>query len=558
MTRPSGSDELVYLPLGGAGEIGMNLYLYGYGPADSRQWIIVDIGVGFAGPELPGIDLVCADTAFIESERHNLLAIVLTHAHEDHYGALALLWPRLQVPVYATAFSAALLRSKLDEAGLLSHVTINEIKQGARFDLGPFDIEYITMTHSIPEPNALAIRTPLGNILHTGDWRLDPRPVVGLHYDVERLRAFGREGVRAMICDSPNLRSHGDSGSESDVAENLTRIIGRASGRVAVTTFASNAGRLLSIMRAAHAAGRHVVLAGRSMHRIVGAALDTGCFVFDGELLSEDDFGYLPPDKVLLLCTGSQGEPRAALARIAAGTHPRIALEAGDTVIFSSKTIPGNEKAVGRVENDLAALGAIVIDNKTDPVHVTGHPRRNEVRQLYGWIRPEAAIPMHGETLHLTEHARFARHIGIPESIVAMNGDMIRIAPGPLEKIDEAPGGKLCLDGTILLPTVNTALRERRSISFAGCLSVVVVLDRKNALLEDPVLNGFGLPGEDADGQDFETLAYDAIDDVLDATPRKRRNDAAALAEMIRRRVRGAIRNSWGKKPIVRVEVLHV
>lgn len=557
--RKAQQEELVFLPLGGAGEIGMNLYLYGLGPSRARKWIIVDLGISFPGPELPGIEVVMPDTAFLEEMEDELLAIVLTHAHEDHYGAIAYLWPRLKVPVYATAFSAGLLRMKLEETGLVDDVPVELLEQGQRFQIGPFDLELITVTHSIPEPNALAIRTPLGNVLHSGDWRIDPEPVLGRKFNEKKMRAFGAEGCRAVICDSTNILSSKEAPSETEIGKNLAQLIAEAKGRVAITTFASNVGRIVSVMNAAKAAGRHLVLAGRSMHKFVALARDTGLMPFKGELLTEDDYGFLPREKVVLLCTGSQGEQRAALSRIASGTHPRITLNRGDTVIFSSKTIPGNEKDIGAVENNLAGLGIETIHSTADfPVHVTGHPYCNEVEQLYDMLKPEAAIPIHGETLHLAEHEKRAREWGVKETVMALNGDMVRIAPGPLEIIGEVFAGRLCLDGNVIVPAENGPLRTRRKLSFAGAVIVFLAIDRRGALADDPVFEILGIPEKDEYGEPISDVIFEAIDEALDAVPRKRRQDAEMLAETVRCSVRRAVRETWGKKTECRVQVAQV
>ncbi|PLX42246.1 MAG: MBL fold metallo-hydrolase [Hyphomicrobiales bacterium] len=557
--RKAGQDELVFLPLGGAGEIGMNLYLYGLGPASARQWIIVDLGISFPGPELPGIEVVMPDTAFLEQMDGELLAIVLTHAHEDHYGAIPYLWPRLKVPVYATAFSAGLLRMKLHETGLEDEVPVHLLHQGERFKIGPFDLELITVTHSIPEPNALAIRTRQGNVLHSGDWRIDPDPVVGDKFDEARMRAFGAEGCRAVICDSTNILSSRQAPSEAEIGKNLAKLVAEAEGRVAITTFASNVGRILSVMRATKAAGRHLVLAGRSMHKFVALARETGLIPQQGELLSEDDYGFLPREKVVLLCTGSQGEARAALSRIASGSHPRITLNKGDTVIFSSKTIPGNEKEIGAVENNLAALGIKTIHGSADfPVHVTGHPYCNEVERLYDMLKPEAAIPIHGETLHLATHAERAREWGVKETVMARNGDLVRIAPGKLEICGAAPAGRLCLDGKITVPAENGPLRIRRRLNFAGAVVVFLAIDKRGALADDPLFEVMGLPERDDYGDAMEDVIFEAIDEALDVVPRKRRQNTDTLAETVRRSVRRAVREAWGKKTECRVQIARV
>ena len=557
-TSRNPQDEFVFLPLGGSGEIGMNLNLYGYGPEDDRRWIIVDIGVTFGDDRTPGIDLIMPDPAFIEERRDELIAIVLTHAHEDHIGALAHLWPRLRCPVYATPFTAAMVRGKLIEAGIEAEVPMHIIPLGHRFELGPFDIELVTLTHSILEPNALAIRTPLGLVLHTGDWKIDPDPVVGGDIDEARLRAIGDEGVRAIVCDSTNVFTPGTSGSEADVAASLIELLGQCEGRVAVTTFASNVARLESIIRAGDAVGRHPVLVGRSMHRVVAAAREAGYLHDLPKIVSEDDAGYLPRENVLFICTGSQGEPRAALARIAEDSHPSIVLEKGDTVIFSSRVIPGNETSIFDLQNRLAERGIRIVTEKDHFVHVSGHPCRDELAAMYQWIRPEVSIPVHGEARHLAEHAALARELQVPEQVVVRNGLMVRLAPGAAEVIDEAPSGRLYLDGEVLTGEDEGAVQERRRLAFAGSVFVSVVLDGKGEVRGEPQVRLMGLPEEDSHGVAFEDRALDAVDEAFDRLPKKRRGNDDDVAEFLRRAVRGALRREWGKKPQVEVVVTRI
>lgn len=555
---PGTADELVFLPLGGSGEIGMNLNLYGYGPEDDRQWIIVDLGVTFGDERTPGVDLIMPDPAFIEDRRADLLGIVLTHAHEDHIGAVAHLWPRLRCPVYATPFTATMVRGKLIESGIESEVPMHIIPLGHRFDLGPFDIELVTLTHSILEPNALAIRTPLGLVMHTGDWKIDPDPVLGGDIDIARLTEIGDEGVRAIVCDSTNVFTPGTSGSEADVAKSLIEVIRPLEGRVAVTTFASNVARLESIARAAAACDRHAVLVGRAMHRVVAAARDAGYLNDLPPFVGENDAGYLPREKVLFICTGSQGEPRAALARIAEDGHPNIVLGKGDCVIFSSRVIPGNEVSIFDLQNTLALRGIRVITEKDHFVHVSGHPCRDELARMYQWIRPEIAVPVHGEARHLAEHAALARELQVPQQVVIRNGLMVRLAPGPAEIIDEAPSGRIYLDGDVLTASDEGAVQERRRLAFAGSVFVSIVLDGKGQVRGDPQVRLMGVPEEDGDGVGFEDRALDAVDAALDRLPAKRRGDDDTVAEFLRRAVRGALRREWGKKPQVDVVVTRI
>ena len=406
-------EELVFMALGGIGEIGMNCYLYGLGPADDRQWLMVDLGITFPeGENDPGVDVILPDLRFIEAERRSLAGLVLTHAHEDHFGAVIELWPRLQVPVYATPFTAELLKAKLAEYGRGAQMPIREVALNSRFDVGPFDVELVSVAHSIPESNALAIRTPLGLVLHSGDWKFDPTPVIGAATDTARLAALAAEGVTAMVCDSTNAMREGRSPSERDVAQSLARIVKDAKRRVAVTIFASNVARLRAVADAARAAGRQLVVAGRAMHRIIDVAISTGHLPQGFKYLDQDQFKYLQAHEVVALCTGSQGEPRAAMARIAADEHPDISLDRGDLVIFSSRTIPGNERAVGEIQNRLVDMGCNIVTDGDALVHVTGHPRREELKEMYALVKPRIVIPMHGEARHLAEHAKLAKAAG--------------------------------------------------------------------------------------------------------------------------------------------------
>jgi ribonuclease J len=546
--------EFVFVALGGVGEIGMNLYLYGYGPPNDREWLIVDMGITFGGDTEPGVDVILPDISFLEEERPNIKGLLLTHAHEDHFGAVADLWPRLGgVPVYATPFTAAMLKSKLAETRLLQDFPLHVIPMGDRRSIGPFDVELVTMSHSIPEPSAVIIKTDLGTVLHTGDWKLDETPLTSGPTDIARLKALGEEGVTALICDSTNAIRDGISPSEADVAVTLERLIGEAPRRVAVTTFASNVARIRSVANAARAAGRKLVVVGRAMYRVIEAAQETGYLDPDLPIHEETEFEHIAARKVVALCTGSQGESRAAMARIAQGEHPNVELDAGDRVIFSSRTIPGNEKAVGRVQNGLSDLGVEVITDQDAPVHVSGHPRRGELEQLYRWVRPEIAIPMHGEGRHLEAHARLAEQLGVREVIRARNGVMVRLAPAPAAIIDEVPVGRLYRDGAIITRADDGPVRERRKLSFAGSVSVSLVLSEKGALLADPEVALSGLPATDTHGTPFETIAREAAIGTIESIPRPRRKDQALVSEAVRRGVRAAVNQAWGKKPICSV-----
>ena len=551
--------ELVFAPLGGIGEIGMNLSIYGLGDGPRRQWLIVDCGVSFASEEhLPGIDLILPDIRYLVEERRNILGLVLTHGHEDHMGALIDLWPRLKVPLYATPFTAALFEARrLSEPGA-PEIPVNVVPLGGRLALGPFDLEFINVAHSIPESNALAIRTPAGIVLHTGDWKIDPTPLIGAPTDQAKLTALGDEGVLALIGDSTNAVRDGRSPSESDVARTLAELIRTAPARVAVTTFASHVGRLRAVADAARAAGREVVVVGRAMERVVQVARETGYLDGVQDFRGVETYGYLPPDKVVALCTGSQGEPRAALARIAEDEHPEITLARGDRVIFSSRTIPGNEKAVAGGINGLVAQGIEVITDRDHLVQVSGHPRRAELLDMIGWVRPKILIPAHGEALHLAEHAKLARQAGVPHVLLCRDGDLVRLAPEGAAIIDEVPFGRLYKDGALLVDAQSRTVAARRRLSFAGIVSVALALSEKGALVADPEIELIGIPETDAAGRLMADIARDAVEETFETLPKPRRSDPDSVAEAVRRAVRSAIAERWNKKPICHVHVLVV
>ena len=552
-------NELVFAPLGGIGEIGMNLSIYGFGDERRRQWIIVDCGVSFASEEhLPGVDLIQPDIRYLIEERKNILGLVLTHGHEDHMGALIDLWPRLKVPIYATPFTAALFEARRASEPGAPGIPIQVIPAGGHLALGPFAIDFINVAHSIPESNALAIRTAAGTVLHTGDWKIDPAPLIGAPTDAARLTALGDEGVLALVGDSTNAIREGRSPSESEVAKTLTELIRTAPRRVAVTTFASHVGRLRAVAEAARAADREVVVVGRAMERVVQVARETGYLDGVQDFRSVESYGCLPPEKVLALCTGSQGEPRAALARIAEDEHPDVALSRGDRVIFSARPIPGNEKAIARVINGLIEQGVEVITDRTHLVHVSGHPRRDELRDMIGWVRPRILIPAHGEALHLAEHAELARRAGVPQVLVCRNGDLVRLAPGAAEIIDALPSGRLYKDGALVIDAEARTIAARRRLSFSGIVSVALAMNDKGALVADPEVELIGLPEVDAGGAIMAEVALRAVEEAFEALPKPRRRDPDEVAESLRRAVRGAIAERWNKKPVCHVHVLVV
>ena len=547
-------DELVFMALGGIGEIGMNCYLYGIGPPDARKWLMIDLGITFPeGENDPGIDVILPDLRFIEEERANLVGLVLTHAHEDHLGAVVELWPRLKVPIYATPFTAAMLKSKVADYGGKLKLPIEEVPLNARFNVGPFDLELVAVAHSIPEPNAVAIHTNFGVVLHTGDWKIDATPTVGPPTDEARLRQLGADGVLAMICDSTNALRPGRSPSEMDVAKSLSNIIKGAKRRVAVTIFASNVARIKAVAEAAKACGRQVVVAGRAMHRIIGVAMETGYLPVNFKYHDQQHFSYLEPHEVALLCTGSQGEPRAAVARIAEDQHPEVHLDKGDLIIFSSRTIPGNERSVGRIQNRLTDLGCEIVTDSDALVHVTGHPRREELTEMYGWVKPRIAIPMHGEARHLSEHSKLAHAAGVKEVLNIRNGEMVRLAPGAAVIIDEAPVGRLFRDGNLLVPSDDGPVRERRSLAFAGIVVVALVRSGRGEVGADAEIVLDGVPAADARGRPMVDIVREAIEGTITSIARDRRRDGELVREAVRRAVRSAVEHAWGKRPIAKV-----
>ena len=551
--------ELVFAPLGGIGEIGMNLSIYGFGDERRRQWLIVDCGVSFASEEqLPGVDLILPDISYLLEERRNILGLVLTHAHEDHMGALIDLWPKLNVPLYATPFAATLFEARRQSEPGAPTIPVNVVPLNGSIALGPFTVDFINVAHSIPESNALAIRTALGTVVHTGDWKIDLTPVVGAPTDQAKLTALGDQGTLALIGDSTNAVRDGRSPSEADVAKTLTELIRTAPARVAVTTFASHVGRIRAVADAARLAEREVVVVGRAMERVVQVARETGYLDGVQDFRAAESYGYLPPDKVLALCTGSQGEPRAALARIAQDEHPEVTLTRGDRVIFSARTIPGNEKAVARVINGLVTQGVDVITDRDHLVHVSGHPRRAELLDMINWVRPQILIPAHGEALHLAEHAKLARNAGVPQVLVCRNGDLVKLAPGPAEIIDEVPSGRLYKDGGLLVDAEAPTVAARRRLSFAGVVSVALALSEKGQLVADPEVELIGIPETDAGGRSMADIARDAIEEAFESLPKPRRRDPDQVAEAVRRAVRGAIAERWNKKPVCHVHVLSV
>ena len=535
-------EELLFLALGGSGEIGMNVNLYGC----RGQWLMVDLGLTFADPDYPGIDLILPDLEFIEDRRNDLVGIVLTHGHEDHIGAIPYLAAELKVPLYATPFTAGLIAGKLEEEGLTGQVKLHIVERDGWIDLHPFRIEFVALAHSIPEGNGLLIETPHGRIFHTGDWKIDETPVLGEPSSVETLKRIGDEGVLALVCDSTNVFQNEASGSEAGCHDGLLNAVNNARGRVVITTFASNAARLETIGRVANETGRRVVVAGRSLDRILRVAKATGYLKDFPEPVRFDEAMRLPRDEVLIIATGGQGEPRAALARIATGQH-ELKLSEGDTVIFSSKIIPGNEMGIGRIMNALSDLGIVIITDRQAHVHVSGHPGRPELAEMYGWIRPEIVVPVHGEARHMAEQARFALSQGVPSAIYQMNGDVIRLAPDGPEKLTEVRTGRLVLDGDVILPADGSTINERRKLAVNGLITVAMPVGPDGRLAGTPLIRPFGVPIE----QDRDDFVADATDAAAHAF--REGSDDERVREAVRLAVRRCATLWTGKKPIVEV-----
>lgn len=553
MSPPAFSpNSLYFVPLGGTGEIGMNFNAYRAG----GKWLAVDLGLTFADEALPGVDLVLPEPDFLADQKSDLVGLVITHGHEDHLGAVPYLWPALECPVYATPFAAALLRDKLRDFGLQERVPLHEIPDSGVLQLGPFAVRYIPVTHSIPEAHSLLIETEAGIVLHTGDWKLDAAPLVGPLTDEGAFRAAGDDGVLAVVGDSTNVLREGWSGSEETVRKRLVALIEGRKGGVAVTQFASNIARLSSVVHAAHAAGREVALVGRSLWRYLAAARAAG-LVDELRVLREEEGAALHPEQVLYVCTGCQGESRAAMARIAGDTHPRVSLSSGDTVIFSSKIIPGNEKPIGRMHNRLAERGIEVIDERVPDIHVSGHPQRDELRALYSWLRPRIVVPVHGESRHLQSHAELAMETGAEAAPVISNGDVLRLAPGAVEVVGEVPTGRLAVDGAQLVPPAHASIRARRRLMQNGAIFVTIVADHSGGLHEEPAITGRGILDEEGDEPALEAAAQ-AVAAAFRGLNKRRRLDDDAVEEAVRLAVRRSVTHSHGKRPLIDVHLLRV
>ncbi|MFT8782111.1 ribonuclease J [Acetobacter syzygii] len=547
MTEQNG--DLAFLPLGGTGEIGMNLNLYRQGDT----WLAIDCGIGFSGNDTPEAEILVPDPAFIVERRNKLAGLVITHAHEDHIGAVAHVWPMLQCPIYVTPFASAVLRRKLAEARLMD-VPIRVVMPGARFNVGPFDIEFVPVTHSVPEAQSMVLRTPAGVVVHTGDWKFDPEPLVGPATDLNRLAEIGQEGVLALVCDSTNVMKPGPSRSESEVRVSMTELVVSLKGRIAVTCFASNVARVETIAMAAQAAGRTVVLVGRSLRNLDTAARECGYLSGVLPFLSEQDVNDVPDDQLLMIITGSQGEPRSALSRISMDVHPNISLGEGDTVIYSSRMIPGNERAIMAVQDNLAKRGVKVITDREHFVHVSGHATGGDVQKMYELLKPQHVVPVHGEWRHLTAQAALAQEMGIAP-ILLEDGDILRLSPGKLEVVDTAPTGRLALDGNRLLPMNGGVLAARRKMLFNGIVIGSFAVDDEGFVIGDPKVSAPGL----LDPDDLESVRVrEEFANALDVIPDELRSEDGAFREAAKTALRRALGRKLQKRPLVDVHVLRV
>ncbi len=549
-------EELIFCPLGGSGEIGANMNLYAYGPEDNQKWIIVDMGVTFADDSLPGIDLIYPDPGFILDKKDDLLGIVLTHAHEDHIGAVAHIWPKLKCKIYSTPFTAALITEKFKEKKIDISKFLKVVQLNGKINLGPFEIDFITLTHSILEPNGLSIKTPAGVVLHTGDWKIDPNPLIGGEIDKEKIKKIGSQGVIAMICDSTNVFSEGRAGSEADVRESLLQIIESKNKKIIVTSFASNVARMETIFYCAKKTSRNICLVGRSMHRIYKAARQCGYLQNLVEPIDPRDAKKIARNKIIYLCTGSQGEPMGAMNRIINGVHPDVFIEPEDTVIFSSKIIPGNEKKLYKLQNDITKIDAEIITEENAFVHVSGHPNRDDLKDMYNWVKPECIIPVHGEHRHMKEHVTFAKKMQIPKTLLIENGDIIKIHPGEVKIVDKAPSGRMYLDGSIGVGAESQSIRERKNISLNGYLEVTLIL-ANNGKFKKPIISYKGIPENDLDDP-FVFDMEDEIANICRTFSLKNKNQEKNLIDSIKQNCRRIVKDKTGKKPFTNINIARI
>ena len=550
-------EELLFCPLGGSGEIGMNLNLYAYGKPDNQKWIIVDVGVTFADDSVPGIDLIYPDPGFIVDKKDDVLGIVLTHAHEDHIGAIAHVWPKIKCNIYATPFTSVLVREKFKEKKIDISAHLKLVELNGSLDLDPFKIEFVTLTHSILEPNGLKINTPGGTILHTGDWKCDPNPLIGNKIDEQKLKKIGDEGVLAMICDSTNVFNVGRAGSELDVRKNMLNLIQRLKKRIIVTSFASNVARMESVFYCAEKIGRQISLVGRSMHRIFKAARECGYLKNVIEPIDSRNAKNIGRDKIIYLCTGSQGEPMGAMTRIANYIHPDVYIEKGDAVIFSSKIIPGNEKKLYKLHNQLVKEGVEVISEENEFIHVSGHPNREDLRDMYNWVRPKSIIPVHGEHRHMFEHIIFAKEMQVPYPVEVENGDIVKLFPGDKPEVyDKAPSGRLYVDGNIAVEEDSRSIKERRNISANGILDVAILVTPKGNIHNKPILNYSGLPIDNDEDYKYE------LENIIEKTAKtfslNNQNQKDNIIDAIKISCRKITKEITGKKPLTSIKLIRI
>ena len=551
-------EEFIFCPLGGSGEIGMNMNLFAYGKPENRKWIIVDIGVTFADETIPGVDLIYPDPGFIVDKKNDLLGLVLTHAHEDHIGAIAHIWPKLLCDIYATPFTSVLIKEKFREKKIDLKDKLKIVKLDGNITLGPFKIEFVTLTHSILEPNGLSIETPSGTVLHTGDWKIDPNPLIGEKVNEKKLIKIGEKGILAMICDSTNVFSPGRAGSELDVRDSLLKIMENRSKRIIVTSFASNVARMESIFYCAKKVGRHISLVGRSMHRIYKAARQCGYLNNLIEPVDSRDAKKIDKKKILYLCTGSQGEPNGAMTRISNYIHPDVLIETGDTVIFSSKIIPGNEKKLYKLHNKLVKNGIDVVSEENEFVHVSGHPNREDLKDMYKWVKPRSIIPVHGEHRHMIEHINFAKEMQVPYPVQVENGDIVQLYPGEKPKVtDKAPVGRMLVDGKISVGEDSQAIKERVNISFNGFLEITVLINKSGSLAKNPIISYKGIPsnGESTD------LIFDLEDKIRNTCKTfslKNSKQEQNLIEALRADCKKTVKEKTGKRPYTNVNLVRI
>ncbi|MDC0600858.1 ribonuclease J [Candidatus Pelagibacter sp.] len=549
-------DELLFCPLGGSGEIGMNMNLFAYGKPGEHKWIMVDIGVTFADDTIPGVDLIYPDPGFIVDKKEDLLGIILTHAHEDHIGAIALLWPQLKCKIFATPFTAVLIKEKFKEKNIdiTNHLKI--VQLNGTVNLEPFKIEYITLTHSILEPNGLRIETPAGIILHTGDWKIDPEPLIGEKTNSNRLKEVGKEGVLAMICDSTNVFSMGKAGSELDVRKNLLNIMGSLKKRIVMASFASNVARMETAFYCAEKTGRQISLVGRSMHRIFKAARQCGYLKNVIEPIDAREAKKISREKIVYLCTGSQGEPMAALMRIASYTHPDVFIEKDDTVIFSSKIIPGNEKKLFKLQNQLVKDGIEVISEESEFVHVSGHPNRDDLREMYDWVKPNCVIPVHGEHRHMIEHIKFAHEMKVPHPVQVQNGDIVKLFPGKPHVFDKAPSGRLYLDGNMSVEEDSQSIKDRKNLSANGYMEVTILISQKGNIHKRPVLTFRGIPVYDVD--EFIYGLEEAIEGIIKTFSLANKKQEYNLIDALKITCKKYTKEMTGKKPFTNINLVKI